>query len=221
MAERDELYQQERVAVDALRRAAAERAPADLRMRIEALRQARPVGRRRAPAFAALAGALACAAAALILLLPGGAPGSPSVSQAAQLALRGAAGPAPGADPGDPGMKLAARVQGLYFPNWSATLGWRPAGVRTDQLGGRQAVTVYYERDGMRVAYTIVATPALAQPTAPVTRIGGLALQAIALGGRHVVTWRRAGHTCVLSASGVPAGTLEELANWRPAGVSD
>ncbi len=215
------LYEREHTAVEALQQAAAERAPARLRMRLEAQRASRATRLRRRPAYAAMAGALACAAAALVLLLPGGTPGSPSVSQAAQLALRGPSSPAPAADPSDPRMKLAQRLQELYFPNWSDTLGWRAVGVRSDQLAGRQAVTVYYERHGMSVAYTIVGAPALAQPRSPVTHRGGFVLRALNVHGRSVVTWRRAGHTCVISASGVPTRVLEQLADWPAARISD
>jgi hypothetical protein len=215
------LYEREATAVQVLRRAATERAPAELRVRVDSQRTSRAAGRRRRPAYAVLAAGLAAVVAALALLLPGGAPGSPSVSQAAQLALRGASGPAPTPDPGDPQMKLNQRVDGLYFPNWAGTLGWRPAGVRSDRLAGRQAVTVYYERYGASVAYTIVGTPALTKPSTRVTSFGGLALQALSLRGRTVVTWRRAGHTCILSASGVPTRILERLADWPAARISE
>jgi hypothetical protein len=207
------LYERERVAVEVLRQAAAERAPARLRSRVVSQRASR--GARTSPRYGALGVALAAAAAALAVLLPGGP--EPSVSQAARLALRGPSGPAPFPDPGDPRMKLAGPLQGLYFPNWSGSLGWRPVGARTDRLGGHPAVTVYYRRGGMSVAYTIVGAPALARPSAPVTHAGGRALQALSLRGRTVVTWRRAGHTCVLSASAVPRRVLEQLAD--PAGA--
>jgi hypothetical protein len=209
------LYARERAAVDALQQAAAERAPARLRLGINAQRGPGPARHRPKPAYALLAGALAFAIAAGAVLLLGGTPGSPSVSQAAELALRGPANPAPAADPGDPRIKLDVRLQDLYFPNWSETLGWRPVGERSDRLGGHPAVTVYYERRGMSVAYTIIGSPSLAQPAAPVTHLGGFALRAFSLGSRTVVTWRRAGHTCVLSASAVPMRMLDQLANWR------
>lgn len=215
------LYERERAAVELLREAATERAPARLRMRIGSERASRAARARWTPGYGALAGALAAVAVALALLLPGGTPGSPSVSQAAQLALRGPAAPAPIPDPTDPRMKLAQRLQGLYFPNWSGTLGWRPIGARSDRLGGHPAVTVYYQRQGMSVAYTIIGAPALAQPPVPVTHLRGLALQALSLRGRTVVTWRRAGHTCVLSATAVPTRELEKLADWPSAGITD
>lgn len=211
------LYERERAAVEVLQHAAAERAPARLRMRVGSERASRGARSRRKPAYLLLAGALACAIAAVALLLPGGTPGSPSISQAAQLALRGPSGPVPAADSVDPGMRLAQQLQGLYFPNWSDTLGWRPIGARSDRLGGRRAVTVYYQRQGMSVAYTIVGAPTLAQPSTPLKHVGAVALQALSLHGRSVVTWRRAGHTCVLSAVGVPTRVLERLADWPPA----
>lgn len=212
------LYEHERSAVEMLQQAAAERAPARLRMRVGSQRASRDARARWNPRYGALAAALAAAgAAALALLLPGATPGSPPVSQAAQLARRGPSGPGPVPDPGDPQTKLAQRVQGLYFPNWSGALGWRPVGARTDRLGGRPAVTVYYERRGMSVAYTIVGAPALAKPSALVTHLGGFAVQALRVRDRNVVTWRRAGHTCVLSASAVPTRVLETLAQ-REAG---
>ncbi len=215
------LYERERAAVEMLRRAATEPAPARLRMRLEAQRASRTARPGWKPVYAAMAGAVACAIAALVLLLPGGTPGSPSVSEAAQLALRGPSGPAPAPDPSDPRMKLDQRLQNLYFPNWSATLGWRPVGVRADKLDGRPAVTVYYHRQGMSVAYTIVGAPALAPPSTPVTHAGRFALQTLSLGGRTVVTWRRAGHTCVISASDVPARVLWRLADWPTALITD
>jgi hypothetical protein len=38
------------------------------------------------------------------------------------------------------------------------------------------------------------------------------------LNGRQVVTWRRAGHTCVLSAAGLPGTELQRLASADPPG---
>jgi anti-sigma factor RsiW len=214
------LYERERAAVEMLHSAATERAPARLRMYVGSQRASRATRERWKPGYGALAAALAAAALALALLLPGGTPGSPSVSQAARLALRGPSGPAPAVDPGDPGTKLAQRIQGLYFPNWSPTLGWQPVGVRSDRLGGRPAVTVYYRRGAMSVAYTIIGTPALARPSVPLTHLGGFALQRLSLRGRTVVTWRRAGRTCVISASGVSTRVLEQLADWPAARIT-
>src|SRR5438270_6130567 len=160
-----DLYERERAAVGVLHQAAAERAPARLRLRIEGQRVSRARGARMRTGYGALASAIAATAVAVVLLLPGGAPGSPSVSQAAGLALRGPLAPAPAPDSGDPRAKLADRFQGVYFPNWSATLGWRAVGMRRDRLDGRPTTTVYYQRRDGLVAYTIVGAPALSPPS--------------------------------------------------------
>jgi hypothetical protein len=200
--------------------AAVERAPARLRLRIQGQRVS-PTRGSRVAGYGALAGAIAAAAVAVVLVLPGGAPGSPSVSQAAGLALRGPSAPAPAPDSADPSAKLADRFQHVYFPNWSATLGWRAVGMRSDRLDGRPTETVYYQRRDGLVAYTIVGSPALSPPSGLVTRLNGFELRAYSLAGRTVVTWRRAGHTCVLSAARLPLQMLQQLAGWRASGVTD
>jgi hypothetical protein len=123
------------------------------------------------------------------------------------------AAPQPGG--AGPGGALNRDVEEVYFPNWSRTFGWWAAGQRVDRVGGRKAVTVYYSHDGQRIAYTIVASPALNQPHASTTWLNGTQLQSFTLGGRQVVTWRRAGHTCVLSGVGVSRAELARLAAWK------
>src|SRR5947209_7748598 len=121
-----QLEERERWVTGILRETAVrERAPQRLRAAVEAQRRAaQPTPRRRLVYGGALAGALAVLALALALVLPAGTPGSPSVSQAAALALRGptAAGPAP--DPTAPAVKLGQNVEDVYFPNWSKRFGW-------------------------------------------------------------------------------------------------
>jgi len=214
------LYEREQRVVAILHRAAAtDRAPTTLRARIEAARpSSRQLARRRTAYGGALAGVLAAGALALALVLPAGTPGAPSVSQAAALAARGPSLPAPGPDPRVPQVKLGQAVDEVYFPNFALSLGWSAVGQRSDRLGGRAARTVYYQYGGQRVAYTIVGLPALAQPSARVANVDGIELRALMVGGRTVVTWRRAGHTCVLSGKGVTASQLEELASWKASG---
>ena len=83
-----------------------------------------------------------------MLALPSGTPGSPSVSDAAALAARGPTQAAPAPDPTLPGARLQESVGDVYFPNWTSKLGWTAIGERTDTLGGRTAVTVYYRVEG-------------------------------------------------------------------------
>ena len=216
--ELQENYRRERAAVKLVHAArAADRAPEPLRRRIEQQRVARPRGTRRGGLSlgVTLAGAVAAVAVTLAVVLPAGAPGTPPVAQAAALAAQGPTQPAPGPDPSDPQGRLARTVQDIYFPNWAHDLGWRAVGQRRDVLDGRSAVTVYYSGQGQRLAYTILATPALPQPHVAGTMRNGFDLRMLMLHGRTIVTWRRAGHTCVISASGVPVSVLEKLASYR------
>jgi anti-sigma factor RsiW len=210
------LYERERRVVVALRQArSTERAPERLRARIEAAPPTRTSARRRHLAYTGgLAGALAAIALALVLVLPSGGPGSPSVADAAALATRGPDQPAPGPDPARPQSTLQQKVGAVYCPNWARSLGWTAVGARADRLDGREAVTVYYEWHGQRIAYTVVASPALAEPVAHRTWQQGTELRTLTVNGRLVVTWRESGETCVLSGSAISAVQLQALAAW-------
>jgi hypothetical protein len=210
------LYERERHVVGIVHDAnASVRAPAGLRARIDAQRPKRSVAARRRVGYGgAVAAALAAVVLALVLVLPGGTPGSPSVSQAAGLAVLGPAMAPPGIDSRSP-EKLTTNVEDVYFPNWTNRFGWQAAGERTDKINGRKAVTVYYDWHGRRLAYTIVASPALNAPAAQVTVRHGVPLRTLTLHGRLVVTWRRDNHTCVLSGNGVDATELQKLAAWE------
>ena len=217
------LYARERRVVELLHQARArDRAPEALRARLEQQQPRRRTAvRRRAAYGTAFAGALAAVVLALVLLLPSGTPGAPSLSEAAALATRGPANAAPGPDPSAPGLRLNQSMGDLYFPNWTASFGWEAVGMRTDDIRGREAVTVYYARQGGSpvLAYTIVASPPLTNPSARTTSLYGTELRTLTVGGRLVVTWRRSGHTCLISATDVKAPELQRLAAWKvPAG---
>jgi hypothetical protein len=208
-------YRQQQLAVSAFEQVRADRAPAELRARIDRQRQRRrsPTPRRIRLGLVAVPVAAVVAIVALAAL-PAGTPGAPSISQAAALAQLGPQQSGPGPDPRDP-RALRGSVQDLYFPNWGSRLGWRAVGERRDLLGGHLAVTVYYAKGGRRVAYTILGKPALPQPSTAVRRLSGFQLRTLAVHGRTIVTWRRLGHTCVISAAGVPVHVLQTLAAWR------
>jgi hypothetical protein len=213
-------YERERRAVEILHRARTmDRAPLALRERLEAQRPTtRQRTRRRIEWGGALAAGLAVVALALVLLLPGGTPGSPSVSQAAALALRGSVGPAPMPDPNTQEAKLQDYVGDVYFPDWAQKFNWKAVGQRVDSINGHQAVTVYYRSGIHEVAYTIVSSPALEEPNAPATTWNNTELRTLHLGDRTVVTWRRGDQTCVLSSgTTVPVKTLQKLAAWSGA----
>ena len=192
--------------------------PLRLRERIEAERErARgPAQRRRFTLGGALAGATAAAALLVVLLLPGGA-GGPSVVEASELGTRPPTQPAP--EPGRPKL-LDASAFGLPFPDWAEKFGWEPSGRRVDEIDGRRAVTVFYEKEGREIAYTIVSGDALSVPEpSAAARREGTPLRYVKLDGRTIVTWERSGRTCILSGSEVPATTLLNLAGWKGLGA--
>jgi hypothetical protein len=212
-AELRALLEEQKRALAAVRR--EDRAPERLRARIES-RRVRSSRRRR---LRLAAGACASAAAlALALILSGGAGEQPSIAEAAGLAARPATAPGPG--PYDETTTLLAlEVDGIPYPNWSHRFGWRATGARTDRIDGREASTVFYEKHGRRIGYTILSGPALRVPAAGarVTR-RGTELRGLDLGARAVVTWRRRGHTCVLSGTAVERTTLLTLGAWKGGG---
>jgi hypothetical protein len=193
-------------------------APARLRARIEAERTRRKSGRRWALFTGSGLATAAAAALLLLLVLPGNVGGGPSVAQAASLATRPPTSGAPSLKPGAPTL-LESNMEGVPFPSWSSKFGWRTVGARSDRLDGRRALTVFYEKGGRRIGYTILSGSALKAPEqAKRTRREGTALRTLRLDGRRVVTWLRAGHTCILSGSDVADEVLVELAAWKGKG---
>jgi hypothetical protein len=193
-------------------RAAVEQtaAPQALRDRIDALPV--DVRRRRRRGLAAVA-AVAAGIAALGLALP--ADQAPSALAAVALGGRPATAAAPAA--GEPGF-LRAAVEGISFPRWTK-LGWKPTGARVDTLAGRETMTVFYEKEGKRVAYTIIGGKPLTVPSeARGARRSGKTYALLATPRGSAVTWLQDGRTCVLAGTGVPPGVLLKLASWRPAG---
>src|ERR671914_504273 len=213
-----ERFEKQRRAVAALR-SVDERAPAWLRARLEP--EPRRRRRQRISFSTPLAGGLAAGAAfavLLALLLPGGA-GGPTVVEASELAAQPAEAPAPRPIPADPAL-LDARAEGLAFPNWAEAFGWRATGRRVDEIDGRRAVTVFYEKGGPRIGYTILSGDQIEAPDeASAANREGVMLRGLSAGGRMIVTWPRGGHTCVLSGTGVDASTLLDLAAWKGKGA--
>jgi hypothetical protein len=217
---------QQRVA--ALVRAIDVSAPPSLHRSIRAMTDAAPRPRRaRSGRPLSLAGALAGAAVlaiVLVLALGGGGSSAPSVLQASTLALRPATLDAPEESSSVPG-RLAISAAGIAYPYWGQHFGWQAVGARTDRLGGRTVTTVFYVSGpgtvgrtpaARRIGYSIVGGSALAIPAVGRTAVWhGVRFQVLRSGHATVVTWRRAGHTCILVGSGVSSRTLLTLANWR------
>jgi hypothetical protein len=157
-------------------------------------------------------------ALALVLTLPGNVPGGPTVVQAAQLGTLAPQAPAPAHDPRHRAL-LQAAVDGVTFPNWEYEFSWRAVGRRTDRLAGRRVTTVYYQHGSLRIAYAIIAGPQVPPPVATGRAVRSrTVLRHFEAAGRTVVTWTRNGHTCVLSARGLPVGVMLQLASWRDGG---
>ena len=213
-AELQELVDRQRRALAATRVLESEPVPDSLRSSVEAYRRAR-APRRRAVRFAprlALASALAAAAVVAALVLTGG-PGAPTVAEAARLSVRPPSDPAPGPQANSK-TKLAARVQGLAFPNLAPLYGWKAVGSRSDKLDGHRATIVYYAKGARRIAYVIVSGSGLPRPgKAQVAMRAGVEYQTLPIDDRLAVTWRRSGHTCVLIGDAKRA-ELITLASW-------
>jgi hypothetical protein len=206
------------VTVDALRRTAADTgAPARLRAGIE--RRRAPRSRRRFAPVRAVVAAGAAAAIAIAIALPGALSGGLTVADAAAFADKAPSQPAPPGEPGTPQL-LAAKVDGVPFPNYAKKFGWRPVGARHDSDSGHNVTTVYYRKDGRTIAYSIVSGQLLDWPSkAQMQTHGSVKYRTFSHDGRTIVTWKRGGHTCVLSAPAVPRGELVSLADWRGKGA--
>jgi hypothetical protein len=187
-------------------------APLALRERIEA--QRRPRDRRRWALGGSLAGAVAAAVVAIVVATGGGV-AEPTVAKAAQLALRAPTAGAPAVDRAHPGL-LERSVGGVAYPSWQDKFPWKASGVREDKLDGQRAVTVFYDDpSGTRIGYTILAGKPVDEPSGQSFRHGPERYVLLQQGARKIVTWRRGGHTCVLSAPRtVPSERLLALASW-------
>jgi anti-sigma factor RsiW len=195
-------------------------APLALRSRVEAMQRGESPARRRRrfglPSWlpvAAIATVTAVAIAALVLV-----GGAPSTSDVVAAALRPPTA-AVSLDPRQPAL-LRDRVEAVRFPNFLAKFGWEATGVRTDEIGGRTVRTVFYRKEGRRIAYSVISGEALDFPGDAAKRpTDGIDTRTFQSGNRTVVTWRRDGQTCVLSGVNVPLDELLTLAAWKGQGA--
>ncbi len=167
----------------------------------------------RWPAAGVVIGAFAVVLAAIVIV--GGGPGVEDVAAAAERPPRAPVAPVPATS-----KLLHEHVADVAFPNYAGKFGWKAVGTRTDEIDGRGTRTVFYEKAGRRIAYTVVSGAALDRPgEAKQATREGTVLWTYRPDGRDIVTWRRRGHTCVLSAKGVPRGELLDLAGWKGKGA--
>ncbi len=170
------------------------------------------------PTLAAMTAA-AVAGAAIALLTGGATQQGVSLSAASGLTLRAATMAAPSESTAH-AAQLDVAVDGVPFPYWKEHFGWRSTGARTDTVGGRTVMTVFYSgADGSRIGYAIVSgTPAPATSGGTVSMRGGVPYRLLQEHGAPVVTWQRDGRLCVLSGRGVSSATLLRLAGWGDGG---
>lgn len=186
------------------------------------------VRRGRRPGWLRLQAGVALAVAAVVVAVvaalvltggggsAGGGPGpAPTLLQASNLALRPATRPAP-AESSRNRHLLAASAAGIPYPYWAGDLGWRATGARADVVGGRTVTTVFYaDRASRSIGYSIVSGYALPVPVGSGAIVRhGRTFHVVRRRDPTVVTWREAGHTCILTARAVASGTLVRLAAW-------
>ena len=80
-------------------------------------------------------------------------------------------------------------------------------------------MTVFYEKDGRTLAYTIVSGDGLATPGDPAETRDGVEFRLVEGDASTSVVWERRGRTCALTGSRTPASKLIDLAAWRGAGA--
>lgn len=190
-------------------------APQTLRERIAADRTRRARHARRGW-WRPVAALVLLVAAMLVLVLAGpSAPGTPTVEDAARVALSQSTLPAPPVDTGDP-RYVRASVGGVRFPNYADDPAWPAAGARSDTLGGRESATVLYASGARRVGYTIVDGRPLEIPDGwGRDEAGGVPVWTSTWDGVAAVVWERGGHTCVLASR---TATLAQLLRFIPEG---
>lgn len=214
------LVDRQRTAVAATRDAASEPVPASLEEAVRGRARRKQKSRRRprlVPGLA-LGGAVAAVTAVVLVLALAGGPSGPSVADAARLASQPPNGPAP-TRLDNSKAELNARVENVVFPDFSRTYGWHAVGIRKDQVEGRDAKVVYYEKGGERIGYVITAGSALPQPSgAKTVKRWGVPFHKLNIDGKPAVTWERLGHTCVLTGASSPK-ELVKLASWRGGGT--
>ena len=151
------------------------------------------------PAVAVAGLAAVCAAVVIGIVGLGGGGGEPSIPAAAALAFAPSTAPAPAARSAK---LLDVSYGGVTYPNY-AKFSVPPTGERTDHIGGRPALTVFYRLpSGTPLSYTVFSGKAVPLPhDARAVRFDGVPLHVFRTSsGLSVVTLVRYGRTCVLAA---------------------
>lgn len=155
------------------------------------------------PAVALGGLAAVCAAIVIVAIGIGGGSSGPSIPTAAALAFAPSTGPAPGTRSAQ---YIDASYGGVTYPNY-ARFSVPATGTRTDRIGGRPALTVFYRLpDGTPLSYTVFSGKAVPLPSG----VKNVVYEGVPLrefntsSGLSVVTLVRFGRTCVLAAKTKP-----------------
>lgn len=170
-------------------------------------RRRRAGGHSWRPAVALTAVAAVCAVIVIAAVGVGGGSSGPSIPAAAALAFAPSTGPAPAAE--SPKL-LDVSYGGVTYPNY-AKFATPPTGRRTDRIGGRPALTVFYRMpDGTPLSYTVFSGNTVPLPhSARAVVFHGVPLHVFSTSsGLSVVTLVRFGRTCVLAAKTTPTNVL-------------
>ena len=155
------------------------------------------------PAVALAGVAAVCAVIVIVIAVGVGGSSGPSIPAAAKLAFAPSTGPAPAAKSAK---LLDVSYGGVTYPNYQK-FSVPPSGVRTDTIGGRPALTVFYRLpNGTPLSYTVFAGKPVPLPSnAKSVVFDGAPLKVFRTpSGLSVVTLVRHGRTCVLAAKTPP-----------------
>ncbi len=118
-----------------------------------------------------------------------------------------------GAPPVNPSGAPAVMAAGVAFPNLMDRLGWRAVGRRDDTVSDRAVTTLMYERDGRRIAYSVVSGSPLGAPPGSRVIVGRAPVVfGFDADGRTATMFNRGGHSVVISGLGVSPSALVRAA---------
>ncbi len=103
-------------------------------------------------------------------------------------------------------------LAGMRTPDLRAYRWSRDRGSRVDVIGTHTVATTFYERGGRVIGASVVSGGPVREPGPVVATPAGVRSIEISLAGRTILSWRRGGHTVVMSSVAVPQPWLVALA---------
>jgi hypothetical protein len=131
---------------------------------------------------------------AVVFGLTAGVPDSQVVAHVAALHDLPATRPSPG-----PGQEVGGmRTPDLQYYRWT------PQGARLDVVGTHSVATAFFSRGGRLLAVSVISGGPVSEPGPVVITPGGVPVHKTVIDTRTVLSWRRGGHTMVMSSIAVP-----------------